>query len=194
MTDQGGRGEATDADAIAASLADPEAFVTVFERYFSMIHRFLRVRVGDADADDLAAQTFEVAFRRRGDYDQSRTDARPWLFGIAIRLANEHHRRQRRLLAALGRLLAREAQEGDAAADPPVEVDGAPELRAALAAVRAEDRDLLFLHACVELSYEECAAALGLPVGTVRSRLHRARVRLRRQLDNGVALELGAGR
>ena len=189
MTETRERVAQTDAAAIACSLRDPEAFVVVFERHFSPIHRYLRVRVGTADADDLAAQVFEVAFRRRADYRRETADARPWLFGIATKLASDHRRRQRRGVAALGRLLARDA-ERPAAADEPV--DGS-ELREALASVRPEDRDLLFLHACLELTYEECAVALALPIGTVRSRLHRARARLRRELESGLQMEEARG-
>lgn len=187
MSEAGEREAQTDAEAIACSLQDPEAFVLVFERHFSPIHRYLRVRVGGADADDLAAQVFEVAFRRRADYRRDSADARPWLFGIAAKLASEHRRRRRRQVAALGRLLVRDASR--TAAMEEAAADGASELRAALASVRDEDRDLLFLHACVELSYEECAFALSLPVGTVRSRLHRARARLRRELESGLRME-----
>jgi RNA polymerase sigma-70 factor (ECF subfamily) len=190
MTETGEREAQTDAAAIACSLRDPDAFVVVFERHFSPIHRYLRVRVGAADADDLAAQVFEVAFRRRADYRRETADARPWLFGIATKLASDHRRRQRRGVAALGRLWARDA-ERPAAADE--RVDGSSELRAALASVRPEDRDLLFLHACLELTYEECAVALALPIGTVRSRLHRARARLRRELESGLQMEEARG-
>lgn len=186
MTGAGARGAQTDAEAIAFSLRDPEAFVVVFERHFSSIHRYLRVRVGAADADDLAAQVVEVAFRRRADYRGDSPDARPWLLGIATRVASEHRRRQRRGVAALGRLFVRDAGRFTSVDDP---IDGSSELRAALACVRAGDRDLLFLHACVELTYEECAVALGLPVGTVRSRLHRARARLHRELESGLRAE-----
>lgn len=169
----------TDAELIERSLVDREAFVGVFDRHFSVIHRYLRVRVGEVEADDLAAETFEIAFRRRPSFDTLRADARPWLFGIATRLVKEHRRRHRRADVALRRLVARGDVGGvvdDAASDQ------VHELRTALASVREEDRDLLFLVACVGLSYEECAAALGLPVGTVRSRLSRARARLRDQL------------
>jgi RNA polymerase sigma factor (sigma-70 family) len=184
--------EPSDAVAIGRSVADPDAFVAVFERHFSLIHRYLRVRVGDSDADDLAAQTFEIAFRRRAAYDGSREDARPWLFGIAARLVSEHRRRQRRATAGLRRLFFHNQKRGDADERP--SDDGAPDLRAALASVREEDRDLLFLYACVELSYEECAAALALPLGTVRSRLHRARERLRRELELELSLRMEAPR
>jgi RNA polymerase sigma-70 factor (ECF subfamily) len=192
MLTSSGSAEVTDAEAIARSLTDAEAFVLVFERHFSLLHRYVRVRAGESDADDLAAQTFEIAFRRRHDYDGSREDARPWLFGIAIKLLSEHRRRRQRGLSALTRFLVQEARDAETVVE--AGGDGAPDLRAALAAVREADRDLLFLHACVELSYEECALAIGVPVGTVRSRLHRVRVRLRRDLEQNVQLGLEAQR
>jgi RNA polymerase sigma factor (sigma-70 family) len=184
------REDLTDAQAILRSLAEPDAFVVVFERHFSLIHRYVRVRAGDTDADDLAAQTFEIAFRRRRDYDNSRADARPWLFGIAIKLLSEHARRRRRNISAFARLLARDARDAQNVAQSIG--DGAPDLRRALASVREEDRDLLFLHACLDLTYDECAVALDVPVGTVRSRLHRVRERLRRDLESNVQLGLEA--
>jgi RNA polymerase sigma factor (sigma-70 family) len=192
MTTSPGGEDLTDAEAIARSLTDSDAFVVVFERHFSLVHRYVRVRAGDSDADDLAAQTFEIAFRRRSDYDRSREDARPWLFGIAIKLLSEHRRRRRRGLNAVARLFAQDARDAQAVVEP--SRDGAPDLRQALAAVRDEDRDLLFLHACLDLTYDECAIALGVPVGTIRSRLHRVRERLRRDLKKSVQLGLEAQR
>lgn len=101
----------TDAEAIERSIADPSAFVSVFERHFALLHSYLRVRAGDFDADDLAAQTFEVAFRRRGDYDHQRVDARPWLFGIAINLLHEKRRSDRRRQSAHRRVVPRAAAD-----------------------------------------------------------------------------------
>jgi RNA polymerase sigma factor (sigma-70 family) len=192
VTTSPAREDLTDAQAIVRSLADPDAFVVVFERHFSLIHRYVRVRAGDVDADDLAAQTFEIAFRRRRDYDSSRDDARPWLFGIAINLLSEHGRHRRRSLTAVTRLLARDGHGAQEVVES--SGDGAPDLRRALASVREEDRDLLFLHACLDLTYDECAVALGVAVGTVRSRLHRVRERLRRDLEKNVQLGLEAQR
>jgi hypothetical protein len=73
----------TDAEAIAASLSEPRAFVAVFDRHFDAIHRYLRRRVGKATADDLASETFAEAFEHRQRYDLRREGARPWLDGIA---------------------------------------------------------------------------------------------------------------
>lgn len=187
MADLEGSLDAGDGRAIERSLSDPERFVEVFERHFSLIHRFVRVRVGETDADDLTAQTFEIAFRRRRAFDRRRSDARPWLLGIAANLIREHRRSTRRALAGLQRLL--DAVAAGPAPDP-ARRDDATELRAALAVVSEADRDLLFLYACVELSYAECAEALDLPIGTVRSRLHRARERMRRELGDDLHLRL----
>lgn len=178
----------TDARAIERSILDPRAFVPVFERHFGLLHSYLRVRAGDFDADDLAAQTFEIAFRRRGDYDPQRVDARPWLFGIAINLLHEKRRGDRRRQSALQRIVPRAAID-DLDLEHAEARIGPGAVRAALADVPDEDRDLLLLFACVELTYEECAIALGVPVGTVRSRLHRLRARLRARLEpdlNGI--------
>jgi len=173
----------TDAQAIEKSLTDPEAFVRVFERHFILVHRFLQARAGRSAADDLAAETFEIAFRRRSGYDSSYVDARPWLFGIALNLARDAKRREERQQRAFLRLAPREG-ELDADLEHAEANAATGAMSEALLAVSEEDRDLLLIFACAGLSYEECAAALSLPVGTVRSRLHRLRARLRRELES----------
>src|SRR3954452_22007945 len=91
-----GRAQATDAAVVARSVQEPAAFAKLFERHFSVIHRFLTLRAGEQTAGDLASETFVIAFRRRAEYDVTRPDARPWLFGIAANLAREQHRSERR--------------------------------------------------------------------------------------------------
>jgi RNA polymerase sigma-70 factor (ECF subfamily) len=80
---------ATDADAIGRSLTDPAAFVEVVERHLSVVHRFLRLRLGEQIATDMTSETFAVAFKRRADYDPARPDAHPWLLGIAVNLVRQ---------------------------------------------------------------------------------------------------------
>ncbi|MDX6646350.1 MAG: hypothetical protein QOK40_2077 [Miltoncostaeaceae bacterium] len=174
----------TDARAIAASLTEPEAFAAVFNRHFRAISGYLRARVGAALAEDLASQTFLLAFDQRARYDAARQDARPWLYGIASNLVRRHRRTEERRLRAQ----ARAAAEPEAA--PPVDqVLGAPGAReraalaAGIAAMRPPDREALLLHAVAGLGYEEIAAALGIAVGTVGSRLARARRILRERLE-----------
>ena len=178
-----GGAEATDAAVIARSVGEPAAFADLFERHFSVIHRFLSLRAGEETAGDLASETFVIAFRRRAEYDLTRPDARPWLFGIATNLAREQHRSERRRRETWLRL-ARERppeSEYDVLAPLDAEVDSET-LRAALAELSPEARDLLLLFACVGLSYEEIAEALSLPLGTVRSRIHRLRHKLSERL------------
>jgi RNA polymerase sigma factor (sigma-70 family) len=167
----------SDADAIRASRSDPEAFVEVFDRHFNTIHGYLRRRVGSSLADDLAASTFTEAFASRRRYDGDRPDALPWLYGIASNLLRRHYRAEERQLRAFART-----------GIDPLRSEAEPDFRgaevaAALAALSAEDRETLLLFAWTELSYAEIATALGVPVGTVRSRLNRARTTVRELLE-----------
>ena len=163
---------------VLASVAVPARFAMVFERHVVGVHRYLARRVGATDADDLTGETFAVAFRSRARYDPEQAAVRAWLFGIATNLLLHHHRGESRRLAAesrVGRLA-----EPELAVDRLVErIDDAARLEEALECIEPELRDVLFLVAAADLSYEETAAALGIPVGTVRSRLWRARQLLR---------------
>jgi RNA polymerase sigma-70 factor (ECF subfamily) len=173
--------DVSDADVVAASLVDAWRFGEIFDRHFADIDRYLARRTGREIADDLAAEVFVIAFRGRERYDPSTADVRAWLFGIAANLARRHWRGERRRLRAyarngidpLGGLDADEiARRLDARA-------AGQALAGALAALSRSDREILLLFAWAELSYEEIAAALSIPVGTVRSRLSRARARFR---------------
>jgi RNA polymerase sigma factor (sigma-70 family) len=176
--------QASDAVSIARSVDEPVVFAELFERHFSLVYRFLTLRAGEQSASDLAAETFVIAFRRRADYDVTRSDARPWLLGITANLAREQHRRERRrqdTLLRLGRERPAESEEGALARDDAGATS--ENLRAALGELVPEERDLLLLFACVGLSYDEIAEALSLPLGTVRSRIHRLRHKLRERLS-----------
>jgi RNA polymerase sigma factor (sigma-70 family) len=170
----------TDAEAIAASFEDPESFAEVFDRHFPPLHRFVRRRVGRELAEDIAAETFAVAFRQRSRYDGS-PDARAWLFGIAVNLLRRHHRTERRELLAFARSPAESGVDmGLAGAEDRLDAVALRRtLALALSTLREPDRDVMLLFAWADLSYEEIARALSIPVGTVRSRLHRGRRRLR---------------
>ena len=94
-----------DAAVIEASRAEPDRFASLFDRHAPYIHRYLARRVGRQAADDLVAETFLVAFRKRAGYDRRYRDARPWLYGIATNLVAQHRReeaRQFRLRQAAG--------------------------------------------------------------------------------------------
>src|SRR5919205_4459442 len=101
----------TDAQAIGASLEDPEAFAVLFDRHFDAVHGYAQRRVGPALADEVAAETFTRAFDQRRRYDVSRDDARPWLLGIAANLLRRHWRSERRRLDAYARTAERHHAE-----------------------------------------------------------------------------------
>ncbi|MFF8474003.1 RNA polymerase sigma factor [Streptomyces sp. NPDC015414] len=176
---------ACDGSVIERSWETPDTFAVIFDRHADDIHRYIARRLGSDTADDLMAETFVIAFQRRRRYDVSHPHARPWLYGIATNLIGRHRRDEARRLRALSRMASlpegREEQVG-----PEDGVTGSAEahgvLAGALAELPARYRDVLLVVAWGELDYAEAAQALGLPVGTVRSRLHRARTRLRRAL------------
>jgi RNA polymerase sigma factor (sigma-70 family) len=174
----------TDATLIEQSLAEPEQFGTIFERYFAQIHQYLARRVGAKIADDLAAEVFVVAFAQRQRYDLARDCARPWLYGIATNLAGSHRRQEERRYRALARVDARliSPSDEDVIADRVTASAAGPALAGALAALDRGDRDVLLLVALADLSYAEVAESLGIPYGTVCSRLSRARRRVREVL------------
>ena len=174
-----------DAELIARSRSDPAAFAGVFDRHHGELYRYLRRRVDRGLAADLAAETFVIAFARRGAYSADKQDARPWLYGIAHNLLRNHLRAERRQLAAYARHGADPLADADAAtafsmADRRADsATVSAKLAQILAAMADRDRDVLLLFAWADMSYAEISEALEIPVGTVRSRLHRARRQLR---------------
>lgn len=185
-----------DGELIAGSVAEPAMFSDIFDRHHSELYRYLCRQVGADLAGDLAAETFVTAFARRGSYRLDSKDARPWLYGIAHNLLRNHQRQQRRRLAAYVRHgalpaadAAAEAQFAMADARADSVTDNA-RLTQILARMPERDREVLQLFVWAEMSYAEVAEALGIPVGTVRSRLNRARRALRALLENDPAQEL----
>jgi RNA polymerase sigma factor (sigma-70 family) len=170
-----------DASVIARSRLEPEAFATLFRRYAPRIQRYIARRIGPDAAEDVVAETFLLAFRQRDRYDLTRDCALPWLYGIATNLIGRHRRSEIRLYQTVVRTGADPVTEPFTdRIDAAITVERA--LATALASLPARYRDPLLLVAWGDLSYEEAALALGVPVGTVRSRLHRARTTLRRHL------------
>jgi RNA polymerase sigma-70 factor (ECF subfamily) len=170
-----------DAAVIEQSWTQPERFAAIFERYFAPIHQYLARRVGDRAADDLAAEVFVAAFAQRQRYDLARDCARPWLYGIATNLIGTHRRQEQRRYRALAQSGDRDTSPSDEerVADRVAAAAAGPDLAAALAALDAGERDVLLLVALAGLEYQEVAQALGIPYGTVCSRLNRARRRVR---------------
>ena len=101
---------------IRESIREPERFAPLFDRHADAVHRYLARRIGDS-ADDLLAETFLVAFRRRAAYRPDRLDVRPWLFGIATNVLHRHVRQERRRYRALARVGW--SEPGPYADDPP---------------------------------------------------------------------------
>jgi RNA polymerase sigma factor (sigma-70 family) len=179
-----------DGEAIGASLAEPSAFEAVFDRHFGAVHRFVRRRVGLALVDDIASETFVRAFTGRARFDTTRTSALPWLLGIAVNLISRHYRDEERQLRAYARTGVDHVLGDEEAADNRLDAAASKQrLAAALADLRAEERDVLLLHAWADLGYEEIAEALRIPVGTVRSRLSRARTHVREALAQDELME-----
>jgi RNA polymerase sigma-70 factor (ECF subfamily) len=174
---------------LARSLQEPTAFELIFDRHFDAIYGYLHRRVGRDLAEELAAETFTLAFERRSSCRASGS-VLPWLYGIATNLASQRWRGERRRLRAYGR----SGVDGWVADDDEVvaRVDGSAlraRLACALAEMRPRERDALLLYALADLSYEEIALALEVPIGTVGTWLHRAREIARRELtaETGVS-------
>jgi RNA polymerase sigma-70 factor, ECF subfamily len=174
----------SDAQAIEESMSDPAAFATIFDRHAASLHRFLARRVEPADADSLLGEMFRIAFERRASFDTARESARPWLYGIATNLIARHRRSEARRLRAMASLASRRIDGdhdivGDRAAQSLDAENEWSSLVDAIDLLPDAERHTLMLYVWEDLSYDDIAAALGVPVGTVRSRLNRARRRLR---------------
>ena len=174
--------DATDAELIRHSLEDPEEFREVFERHYASVRRFAQRVVGREAGEEVAAQTFLIAFQRRASYDVGYLSARSWLFGIAYNVARHHLRAERSQQDLLARI-PREREASDPIAIEALDAARlAPILRQALSELREEQRSPFVLVALGELTYQETADVLAIPVGSVRSRIHRARATLRELL------------
>lgn len=168
----------SDTELLARAGSEPELFGVLFDRHFATIHRYLERRIGAESADELAAEVFRVAFEQRRRFRSLHESALPWLYGVATNLMLKRWRGERRRLRALARLEATAERDGTVFEGAEDRVDARTEraqLLEALAALPQGDRDVVVLIAWEELSYDEVAAALAIPVGTVRSRLNRAR-------------------
>lgn len=157
----------------AAPVTGIDQFTEVHDRHFAEIYRYVAGRLGAQVAEDVAAETFLVAFDRRRTFDPARGELRAWLFGIATNLVSRHRRKEARHYRALSRLDTPRPHEGH---ENRVVVAG--QLGKALARLTSGERDVLLLVALADLGYAEVAEALGISPGTVGSRLTRARKKL----------------
>ena len=173
----------SDAEVIGRSLGEPEVFGLIYDRHAAAMLRFLGRRAGARVAEGMVGELFRIAFERRKAFDASRASALPWLYGIGSNLLLKNRRAEARRLRANARMAADEAADRRASA---ASLDARllfPRVADAIAALPDDEREALLLFAWEELSYQSMAEALELPIGTVRSRLNRARVRLRELVE-----------
>ena len=181
-----------DAGALRRSINEPECFAVLFDRHFARVHRYLRRRLGDELAAEMAAETFLQAFRCRQRFSGGEASVLAWLYGIASNLVRMNHRAEERRLRAYAR-----AAVGLSESEPVIAVEDridaealAPALALALADLSPALREVLVLHAWAELSNEEIAAALGCSAAAVRTRLSRARSKLAARLGAPMTTEV----
>jgi RNA polymerase sigma factor (sigma-70 family) len=173
--------EVSDADLVSMAAKDPEAFGELFKRHSRAVYAYCARRTSDPHlAEDLTSVVFLEAFRRRRKLQLSHTSALPWLLGVANNVTRNAERSLRRYRSALGRVPP--PSDLASAEDDAIEHIRAQEAVAqameALRPLSQAERDVVFLVLWSELSYADAASSLGIPIGTVRSRLASARQKL----------------
>lgn len=158
-----------------------EGFSALYEAYLPPVLRYLRARLGEHAGEDAATEVFVVAFRQRHSYRADHSSPLPWLYAIASNVIANHRRAERRRLRSLERLTALAPRIG---AGDPERTGLSIELVRSIRRLGHKDREVLLLVAWGELSYDEVAQALSIPVGTVRSRLARVRKALASELGS----------
>ncbi|WP_371497331.1 RNA polymerase sigma factor [Kitasatospora sp. NBC_00374] len=160
---------------------DQSAFGELFDEHAQAVYGYALRTLGEwATAEDVVSLTFLEAWRLRGTLREEGGSVRPWLFGIATNVLRNTTRAARRHRAAMSRLPGREAAP-DFAEELVARLDDGDRLAAvqrALGGLRRGEREVFRLCVWGGLDYAAAAEALGVPVGTVRSRLSRARTRL----------------
>jgi RNA polymerase sigma factor (sigma-70 family) len=189
MGDTGASDEGcTDAAVISRSINEPESFSVIVERHATSVFRYLASRGDRSTSEDLLADVFEVAFKSRNRYDTHYESALPWLLGIATNVIRHHRRSERRHLAMVRRVTQVHSRRSESSEVSDAVTSGAELgekmqcVRRALDGLNDKHRQVIVLSAGIGLSYEDIAQALGIRIGTVRSRLSRARQQLRELL------------
>ncbi|MCG2798464.1 MAG: sigma-70 family RNA polymerase sigma factor [Cellulomonas sp.] len=178
---------ATDAELVVASLHTPSQFGLIFDRHAASLLQYAARRVDRSAAEDALSETFLVAFGRRASFDPGYVSARPWLYGIMTNQLRRHARQEKAHYAVLART-GLDPIAPDHADDVVLRLAADDEARTVarcLARLSTRDREVLLLHAQAGLTYDEIAQSLAIPVGTVRSRLSRARAHLHTALAAG---------
>jgi RNA polymerase sigma factor (sigma-70 family) len=157
------------------------AFEVVFRENFNAISAYVAAHHPSIDVDDIVAETFHVAWRRQQDLPEG--FERAWLIGIARNVARNSARAERRRRSMIRSVIAVRPPLSTGLAAGAVEPDDVDALKAALAQLSNEDREILLLHIWEGLQGDELGVALGISKGTAAVRLHRARTRLKQQMD-----------
>lgn len=174
-----------DSEIVRASWDDPRQFGEIFKRHYPTVYGFVVKAVGPSDGPDLAAEVFVRALKVRHRFDVAYTSARPWLIGIAANLIAGHYRGKARESRAFRRVHGAEGAISVFEEDAVRRVDAVavgPQVAHAMALLRREEAEVVCLFALGDLSYKEISQVLKISEGTVRSRLSRARARLRNLL------------
>jgi RNA polymerase sigma factor (sigma-70 family) len=174
--------EAADSDLLAMARSEPEALGELSRRYSRPVYAYCARRTGNLDlAEDLTSVVFMEAFRGRRKLRLSNASALPWLIGVANNVVRNANRSLRRYRSALDRIPA--PANGASSEEDTMERIGAQEAIAraleAISALTQREQDVVLLVVWSQLTYAETATALGIPVGTVRSRLASARAKLK---------------
>lgn len=187
----------TDAQLIRRSLDEPGLFEVIFDRHYDLVRMYAQRRVGMDDGQEIASSTFEQAFTQRMRFDADRSSsARPWLVGIANNLIRRHLRHEdvRRRHWPLSIAMDRSTTGPEPDLDGMAAHQRMPAIRSALAALSEDDRETFLLVVLAELSYEDVGRIVGVPIGTVRSRISRVRRRLRELTEAAEAINPGGPR
>ena len=170
---------------------DPNAFRLLVEKYHAEVYgTALRILRRPEDAEDLTQETFLRAFRALGRYDPTRPFG-AWLHTIVARLCIDHHRRNRAKLISLT-----QPEEGTSGEERTIDLEDpgdlpdevaarselAQRLEALVATLPPDSRAAILLRHQQDLPYEEIARVLGVPLGTIKARIHRARIMLKEKL------------
>jgi RNA polymerase sigma factor (sigma-70 family) len=182
----------SDSEIIRRSAGEPEAFGVIFDRHFEAVVGFCVRRIGVGRGEDVAGDVFRWAFENRRRFDLEHHDARPWLFGVANNLVRQALRSSGRQGLAYGRWLATEMGEGiEVESQVAAAVDAQHDFSAVSAVLDRqpiEEVETLLLFAWEGLTYAEVAEALAIPLGTVRSRIHRVRRHIEEALDTPLVI------
>jgi RNA polymerase sigma-70 factor (ECF subfamily) len=163
--------------------ADPvmtaSEFAARYDEHHLAVYRFAARRLGPETAEDVVAEAFTIAWSRIESFDPARGQFVSWLFGIVTNVIARHHRQETRQWRAFAKVGVAGPDSFDDELASRLDADVRwPHVAAILAGMSSRDRDVLLLHVWQEMSYQQVADTLDIPIGTVRSRIARARGRL----------------